>query len=94
VSAAFEAGNVWLPDAEIAPWVVEYVDEMCSFPNGTHDDDVDSTTQALNRLIYYTNHRPPVPPEPQEHEAHVAWRMDKHLNEIVHKKKKGAVKQV
>ena len=94
VSAAFEAGNVWLPDAEIAPWVVEYVDEMCAFPNGTHDDDVDATTQALNRLIYYTTHRPPVPPEPTDHEANIAWRMDKHLNDIGKGKRKGALKQV
>jgi phage terminase large subunit-like protein len=94
VSPAFEAGNVHLPDAEIAPWVVEYVDELCAFPNGTHDDDVDSTTQALNRLIYYTNHRPPEAPEPRDHEENLAWKMDKHLQDTIKGKKKGAVKQV
>jgi phage terminase large subunit-like protein len=28
----------------------EYVDELAAFPNGLHDDAVDSTTQALNYL--------------------------------------------
>lgn len=29
------------------PWWQEYRDEMCSFPVGRHDDQVDATTQAL-----------------------------------------------
>ena len=34
-----------------APWMQDdFVDEMSSFPNGLHDDIVDSTTQALNYL--------------------------------------------
>ena len=46
-----EAGNVYLPpmDAE-HPWVREYIDELLAFPNGEHDDRVDATTQALDRL--------------------------------------------
>jgi len=28
----------------------DYVDELAVFPNGMHDDAVDSTTQALNYL--------------------------------------------
>ena len=35
---------------ENAPWVQDFLDEMSSFPNGLHDDIVDSTSQALNHL--------------------------------------------
>ena len=51
VSPLVEAGNVWLPAPEIAPWVGELVDEAAGFPNAKHDDQVDSMSQALNRLI-------------------------------------------
>jgi predicted phage terminase large subunit-like protein len=33
---------------ETAPWLAEYLDEMTVFPNGKHDDQVDSTAQFLN----------------------------------------------
>lgn len=41
----WEAGNVILPAD--APWLADYVAELVSFPNVTHDDQVDATTQAL-----------------------------------------------
>ena len=41
----FENGVVHLPAD--APWLGEYVRELLSFPNGKHDDQVDSTSQAL-----------------------------------------------
>lgn len=44
----FEAGNVVLPDASVAPWVNDYVEELVSFPNAPNDDQVDATTQALD----------------------------------------------
>lgn len=47
VSPMCEAGNVHLPHPSIAPWVDEYLGEMCAFPMAAHDDDVDMTTQAL-----------------------------------------------
>jgi predicted phage terminase large subunit-like protein len=46
----FEAGNVWLPHPDVAGWVLDYVEELCSFPGGSHDDQVDATSQALIRL--------------------------------------------
>ena len=46
-----EAGNVWLPSLELAPWVDEYVEELAAFPNGAHDDQVDQTSMALDRLL-------------------------------------------
>lgn len=51
VSPFQEAGNVILPDPTTAPWVDEYIVEHSSFPNGAHDDQVDGTSQALNRLL-------------------------------------------
>ena len=47
-SPVIESGNVWLPDPSIAPWVMDYVEEFAVFPNGAHDDQVDSTTQYIN----------------------------------------------
>jgi len=44
----FQAGNVVLP--KDAYWIDEYINEWLSFPNGAHDDQVDSTTQALIHL--------------------------------------------
>jgi predicted phage terminase large subunit-like protein len=50
VAGLIEAGNVYLPDASIAPWVGDFVGECAAFPTGKHDDQVDSTTQALARM--------------------------------------------
>jgi predicted phage terminase large subunit-like protein len=44
----FEAGNVWLPHPDIAPWITEYIAEFLAFPQGANDDEVDATTQYLN----------------------------------------------
>lgn len=51
VSPLVEAGNVWLPAPELAPWVSDLVEEAAAFPQGRHDDMVDALSQALNRLI-------------------------------------------
>jgi predicted phage terminase large subunit-like protein len=93
VAPAFESGNVYLPDAMIAPWVVEYVNQLCAFPNGTHDDDVDATTQALNRFIYYTSHKEPPLPPPRDHEEALSRKVDKHINALT-SRKKGGLKQI
>jgi predicted phage terminase large subunit-like protein len=50
VSAEVEAGNVYLPDPSIAPWVHDFVEECAAFPNGANDDQVDAMSQALMRL--------------------------------------------
>jgi len=47
-SARFEAGDVLLP--RDAPWLGDYVAELLAFPSGSHDDQVDSTSQALRYL--------------------------------------------
>ena len=48
VTPIVEAGRVFLPEG--APWVADYVSSLGTFPNAAHDDDVDSTTQALGYL--------------------------------------------
>ena len=48
VSYLIESGNVFLPKDK--PWVEEFVDEWSKFPNAEHDDEVDCSTQALNKL--------------------------------------------
>ena len=47
-TTAFEGGRVLLPRA--APWLDDYVGELVGFPGSRHDDQVDSTTQALTHL--------------------------------------------
>jgi predicted phage terminase large subunit-like protein len=47
-SPLVECGKVFVPES--APWVSDYVDELAAFSSGTWDDQVDSTTQALNYL--------------------------------------------
>jgi len=47
ISDLFASGLVWCPDTR---WAEELVEEVASFPNGDHDDLVDSTSQALLRF--------------------------------------------
>jgi predicted phage terminase large subunit-like protein len=47
VAPILESGMVWAPDTD---WAEELVEECAAFPNGDHDDLVDSTTQALMRF--------------------------------------------
>jgi predicted phage terminase large subunit-like protein len=47
-SSRFEAGQVYVP--QDAPWIGEWMNELIGFPNKTHDDQVDSTSQALHYL--------------------------------------------
>lgn len=44
-TALIESGRVWVPSD--ADWVQAYLRELLLFPNGKHDDQVDSTSQAL-----------------------------------------------
>ncbi|MBS4200286.1 phage terminase large subunit [Bacillus sp. FJAT-49732] len=64
VSPYIEAGNVFIP--RHAEWVHDFVEECASFPNGKNDDDVDSMSQALNRLYYFYADLP-VDPEDEPH---------------------------
>ena len=46
----FENGQVLLPSS--APWLAEYVRQLTSFPGSKYDDQVDSTTQALDHITF------------------------------------------
>ncbi|HVM11343.1 MAG TPA: phage terminase large subunit [Actinomycetota bacterium] len=52
-SARFESGQVHAP--ENATWLAEWLNELLAFPNGRHDDQVDSTSQALDYLTARTH---------------------------------------
>lgn len=47
VAPLLESGMVWASEDE---WAQELIEECASFPNGSHDDQVDSTTMALMRF--------------------------------------------
>lgn len=47
VADFFASGFVWCPDTR---WAEEVREELASFPQGDHDDLVDSTSQALLRF--------------------------------------------
>lgn len=50
VQPYIEARNVWIPEDAAFPWVGHFVEEAACFPNGAHDDQVDTMTQALTYL--------------------------------------------
>lgn len=50
VAPQFEAGDIWLPDPSIAPWISDYIEELVIFNNGLFNDQVDATTQAISNL--------------------------------------------
>lgn len=49
VAGAIESGHVYLPAN--APWLDEFLDEVCTFPGAVNDDQVDAMSLALDRLI-------------------------------------------
>jgi predicted phage terminase large subunit-like protein len=49
VSPLFEAGQVFLPES--APWLADFIDELCGFGCGAkHDDQVDAAGMVLREL--------------------------------------------
>ena len=55
-TAMIENGFIYLPDT--APWLSPCVHELMTFPNGRHDDQVDSTAQMLD---WFTRGSGPAP---------------------------------
>ena len=51
-SARFEAGQVLVPSTR--PGSPTWMSELLAFPNGRHDDQVDSTSQALDHLAQHS----------------------------------------
>lgn len=55
VSSLFARGRVWMPESSlrtgyVKDWVEPLLSQLCAFPDTTHDDFVDSTSQALRFL--------------------------------------------
>lgn len=50
VAPLYEAGQVWYPHPDIAPWIVDHVSELTNFPLDINDDQVDAASQGLNIL--------------------------------------------
>jgi predicted phage terminase large subunit-like protein len=49
VTPVVESGRAILPEGD--PWVHDYVNRMCDFPQVDFDDEIDSTTQGLSFLV-------------------------------------------
>jgi predicted phage terminase large subunit-like protein len=56
-SSRFESGQVHCP--EETPWLASWMDELLGFPARRHDDQVDSTSQALDYLSSRTRFEHP-----------------------------------
>ena len=52
ISPLVEAGNVYLPHPDYAPWVNDFIEECAQFPNGAHDDQVDAMTKGAAALAH------------------------------------------
>lgn len=55
LSIQAEYGHVYLvnsrpPDEGLDPWIEPFLDEVCAFPNGTNDDQVDAAADAFNEI--------------------------------------------
>lgn len=50
--AQVEAGNVFVLNKA---WASEYIEELCSFPNGKYKDQVDASSGAFNKLAVLNN---------------------------------------
>ncbi|KKK98918.1 hypothetical protein LCGC14_2637940, partial [marine sediment metagenome] len=48
ITPLIESGKVLLPESAL--WLFDYIEELSAFPNAAHDDQVDSTTQALGYM--------------------------------------------
>lgn len=51
VTPYFEAGNIYMPDSSIAPWVQDYIEDLLKFPSGKYKDTVDATVQGILYLM-------------------------------------------
>lgn len=50
-SVQVENGNIYLPHPDYKPWVHKFIDEHAVFPLGLHDDQVDESSQAVDKLV-------------------------------------------
>ena len=55
ISPYIQSGNVWFPKESVDETIEEMIEEMMTFPNSDHDDEVDAMTQYLNVWATNTN---------------------------------------
>ena len=69
-SEAVKGGKVLFPDPLTCSWSVEWENEHTRFPNGRHDDQVDTGAMAwtLSQRYAYTPHEEETTPEPTRHD--------------------------
>jgi predicted phage terminase large subunit-like protein len=48
ILGAVESGNVFIPIPELCPWVLDYIEQHASFPQGTHDRPTLSCLNSVN----------------------------------------------
>jgi predicted phage terminase large subunit-like protein len=72
VSGDVEAGNCYLPDASIAPWIHDFIEECSKFPNSAFNDQVDAMTQGITKLRGSKLVIPPIKPV-QKREVNRQW---------------------
>jgi len=88
VLPAFESGNVYVPEeAEYD----DFIEELVAFPNGSNDDDVDATSQALNRFIYHRGDRKPN--ESIHSEGTMERKVEDHIAKLL-KRRKDSVEEI
>lgn len=75
-SLKFENGNVYLPKEE--EWLDEYVRELCGFPGCKYNDQVDSTSQALDVMTNYQFSATTPRAQPPVYNPWVLWQ-NQHL---------------
>lgn len=63
VTPYIESGNVWLPSPKNVSWLHDLLEELASFPNGRHDDQVDALSQAISYLNNRSNFALPKMPK-------------------------------
>ena len=62
VTPYFEAGNIWFPDPQEAPWVEDLIRDLLIFPKGQYKDTVDALVQG----VLYLMRKPIMAPPPKD----------------------------
>ncbi len=71
VSSTIENGFVYLPTE--ADWLAAYLHELTTFPNGKHDDQADSTSQALDWARQFPSR---LPLDEYRHHLLMRWKLN------------------
>lgn len=51
IAPAVQAGNVYVPEDRLVPWIHDFMTEVTLFPNAANDDQVDAMSQGLSEYI-------------------------------------------